>query len=46
MAHAVKQKKTTAKEIKLATLDEHFDEYDAALEAYLTRSASGPARKV
>jgi hypothetical protein len=30
---------------KGAALDEHFDEYDAALDAYLTRSAAGPVRK-
>ena len=46
MARAVKQKKTAVKEVKLATLDEHFDAYDAALDAYLSRSAAGPVRKV
>ena len=38
--------KADVKEKKGATLDEHFDEYDAALDAYLARSAMGPVRKV
>lgn len=38
--------KADVKEKKGAALDEHFDEYDAALDAYLARSASGPVRKV
>jgi hypothetical protein len=38
--------KADVKEKKGAALDEHFDEYDAALDAYLARSATGPVRKV
>ena len=38
--------KVDVKEKKGAALDEHFDEYDAALDAYLARSATGPVRKL
>ena len=38
--------KEDVKTKKGAALEEHFDEYDAALDAYLARSATGPVRKL
>ena len=37
MTKLEKKKKLTEKDKKLTTLEEHFDAYDAAMEAYLNR---------